>query len=293
MDLNLLPQFVAVAEAKSFSSAAVQLGVRRSSVSRAVAGLERALGVQLFSRTTRRVSLTTAGAALYAQVGPRLAALTEALAELPERDAEPSGVVRLTAPNDLGAFVLPPVLAGFARRCPGVRMDVRLTNQPVDVVAEGFDAALRISTRRLTDSTLIARRLSPVALCLFASPAYLARAGTPRRLEEAADHAWVEFRDNPWPAALGKRRRPSTVVGDDILFIREAVKAGLGLGLLPTFLAQEEVRAGRLVQVLKGVTRGVGALSFVHPPGPHQPRKVTALRDFLVAHFEAHPLFGK
>src|SRR5262245_48175662 len=118
MDLNLLSLFLTVAETSNFSTAAAKLGVRPSSVSRGIAGLERSLGVQLFSRTTRHVALTTAGSALYAKIKPQLGALTEALGTLPEREEQPSGVLRMTAPVDIGTMILPSILTGFAMRYP-------------------------------------------------------------------------------------------------------------------------------------------------------------------------------
>lgn len=292
MDLNLLPLFLAVAEASSFSVVARQLGLRRSSVSRSIAALERSLGVQLFSRTTRHVALTTAGAALHAKLTPQLAALTDSLAALPEQEEQPSGELRLTAPNDIGATVLPEILAVFSARHPAIQLDVRLTNRMVDLVAEGFDAALRISTGKLSGSSLVARRVAEMEMQVFASPAYLARAGVPRTARETADHQWVAMRGGRL-ASLPAPRVPPRVVGDDILFLRGAAKAGLGLAVLPTFLLQEDLAAGRLQRVLPRLSLGSGSLYLMHPPSQHVPRKVTAFRDHLLAYFVAHPLVGQ
>ncbi|HEX8699266.1 MAG TPA: LysR substrate-binding domain-containing protein [Myxococcaceae bacterium] len=294
MDLNLLSLFVTVAEAASFSAAATKLGLRRSSVSRGVASLERALRVQLFSRTTRHVALTTAGTALYAKVAPQLASLADALGTLPERKELPSGELRLTAPHDLGAVVLPAVISGFSMRYPAVQVDVRLTNQKVDLVAEGFDLALRFAGEKLSDSSLVARRLSGPELQVFAAPTYLARAGTPRTPADTADHQWIHFRaiqglPPPLPAP---RTRPS-VICDDVLFMHGAVKAGLGLSVLPAYLAREDVATGKLVRVLPRLSIRAGALYFVHPPSRHLPLKVTAFRDFLIEYLAANPLFSR
>ncbi len=292
MDLNLLSLFVTVAEASSFSTAAAKLGVRRSSVSRGVAALERALGVQLFSRTTRNVALTTAGTALHAKVAPHLASLKEAMGTLPEREKQPSGELRVTAPVDIGTILLPSIIAGFTRSYPAVTVDARLSNQRVDLVAEGLDAALRVSTARMSDSTLVARKLSAVELQIFAAPTYLARAGTPRAPEETKEHAWVMYRGMAHPRQLSGSSVKARVIGDDILFVYRLAIAGVGLGLLPTFLTREDVEAGRLIRVLPRFSLRSGALYLVHPPAQHVPRKVTAFRDYLVAHFAAHPLVG-
>lgn len=293
MDLNLLSLFVAVAEASSFSKAADKLDVRRSSVSRGIAALEQSLRVQLFNRTTRHVALTTAGKALYAKIAPQLASLQDALGDVPEREEQPSGPVRLTAPNDLGAIVLPDVLAGFVLRYPQVTLDVRLTNRLVDLVAEGFDFAIRVAAGRLSDSSLVAKRAATTELQVFAAPVYLARAGTPRTSEDAARHSWVGFPAARLPPPLAKPRSPARVVGDDIRFVQEMVKAGVGLGALPTFLVREDVAVGKLVRVLPKLSMRSGAIWLVHPPAKHVPRKVVALRDYLLEQLALHPMLGR
>jgi DNA-binding transcriptional LysR family regulator len=293
MDLNLLSLFIVVAEASSFTAAATKLGLRRSSVSRGVASLERVLGVQLFSRTTRQVSLTTAGTTLYAKVAPQLASLKDALGTLPEREEQPSGELRVTAPSDFGAFILPGVIAGFTLRYPAVQVDVRLTNRRVDLVAEGFDVALRFAAGKLSDSSLVARRVGGPDLQLFAAPTYLARAGTPRTPADTADHQWIVFRSARNPPPLPEPRTRPAVLSDDILFIHGAAKAGLGLAILPAYLAREDVTAGRLVRVLPRMSIRSAALYFVHPPARHPPRKVTAFRDYLIEHLAVHPLFSR
>lgn len=291
MDLNLLSLFAAVAELSSFSKAAEKLGVRRSSVSRAVANLERELEVQLFSRTTRHVALTTDGKALYTKIGPQLAALRDALATMPEREAEPSGTLRITAPNDIGAILLPDVFAGFALRYPAVQLDVRLANRRVDLVAEGYDLAIRVAAGRMKDSSLVAKRLADASLQVYASPHYLAARGTPRTLEDARQHAWISFPLRP-PAPLPRVTTPRMLT-DDIRLIHEMVRAGLGLGALPTFLADEDIANGKLVRVLPRVSVRSGAIYLVHPPSKHVPRKITAFRDYLIERLAMHPLLRR
>lgn len=294
VDLNLLPLFVAVAEAASFSAAAEKLGVRRSSVSRSVAALERALGVQLFSRTTRSVALTTAGTALYAKVAPQLGGLRESLSSLPEREEEPSGQLRISAPADFGAVVLAPMVAAFAARYPRVQVDVRLSNRVADLVAEGFDLALRLTgTGRLKDSSLVARRLSELELQLFASPAYLARTGAIRSLGELAEHDWVWHRDQPLPRPLPKPKRAPHVSCDDPNFAWKLARAGAGVTLLPPYLVREDVAAGALVRVLPRFSLRSGAVYLVHPPARHVPKKVSAFTAFLVEALARQPLVSR
>ncbi len=290
MNFNLLPVFLAVADARNFSTAAAKLGVRRSSVSRGVAALERDLGVQLFSRTTRQVALTTAGLALYAKLGPKLNELTEVLGDLPEQEEAPSGELRISAPHDLGATVLPAMIAAFSLRAPNVRLDVRLSNRYVDLVSERYDAALRVGMGRLRDSSLVAKKLVTLETRVYAAPAYLARmGGAPRTPDDAARYEWVTL-PGPMPKSCGLRNPVKKVVSDDLMFCRGAAVAGLGLTVLPAFLGQDDVATGRLVRVLPKVSVPTGALYFVHAPAKHLPRKLTAFRDALVEHFAAHPL---
>jgi DNA-binding transcriptional LysR family regulator len=290
IDLNLLPLFGIVAETASFSEAARKLGVPRSSVSRGVAQLEAAVGVQLFNRTTRKVALSTAGAAFYERVAPQLAALEQSIGSLPERDQMPSGELRLTAAPDFGVTVLPEILAGFSQRYPAVNIDVRLTGKLVDLVADGFDAALRISGPRLADSSLVARRLAKLEIGLYAAPAYLARRGEIRTAADTAAHDWVSFRAGLPQSPFPKPARRARFGGDEMLFVYGAVLAGAGIGLLPSFLTTNDVAAGRLTRLLPRYTSPNGVLYFVHPAGAKPPRKVTAFRDYVVEFIAAHPL---
>lgn len=289
MDLNLLSLFVVVAETPTFTAAAQRLGVPRSSISRSIAVLEKSLGVALFSRTTRKVALTTAGSALLARIGPHLVELGDALGSVPERQSAPSGEIRLSVSNDLGAEVLPSLVTAFVRRYRRVRVDVRVANRKVDLVAEGFDAALRIVVDRLPDSSLVGRRLSRIDSQLYASPSHVARFGMPRTNKEAVAQPWVGFRAQAMPPGF-VATQPPALVCDDMLFLREAVRSGAGLGLLPCFLARDDMAAGRLVRVLPRVSLPAGMLYFVHPPARHVAPKIVALRDWLVDHFTAHPL---
>jgi DNA-binding transcriptional LysR family regulator len=284
MDLNLLAVFEAVARTSSFSAAAKELGIPKSSASRGVARLENDLGAQLLFRTTRHVSLTAVGTALYDRMTPLLRSVKAALGELPEREEAPSGTLRITAPVDLGVLFLAEVVTRYTARYPAVSVDLHLTGRVVDLVAEGFDVALRVGAR-LVDSSLVVRRAAPVVLHVYASPLYLARRGTPRVEADLDAHEWVVFRPGPQklraaaPAGAG---RPSRIVCDDVLFVRDAVRAGAGLGMLPTFVAEADVVAGRLVRVVPRLERSAGHLHIVTPAARHVPRKVTAFRDLVL-----------
>ena len=295
MDLNHLAVFAAVAEHSGFSAAAAKLGIPKSSVSRSIAQLEAAMGVQLVHRTTRRVSLSTAGSALYERVGPLLTTLEESVRTVPEREEEPSGDLRVTAAVDFGATILAEIVARFVARHPGVRVDVRLSNRLVDLVAEGFDVGLRISSKRLKDSSLVARNAGPISMQLFASPQYLARRGTPRTPRDLAGHDWVAYRGAEKVRLEGDGRpveilTSGRIVCDEMFFVREAARSGAGIGWLPTFLVDAELASGALVRVLPRWNIVSGNLWIVWPGGRHLPRKVCAFRDFLLSALEAKPL---
>jgi len=292
-DLNHVAVFVAVAEAGSFTGAARALGVPKSSISRAIAGLEAELGVRLLHRTTRQVSLSTTGAALYERAAAPLSQLRSSLGELPDLEDEPSGDLRVTATADIATALLADVIARFTARYPGVRVDLWLTNRVVDLVAEGFDVAFRIwRSGRLRDSSMLAQKVMPLSIQLFASPSYLARRGAPRSPADLASHDWLEIRKSG-PLRLESGDAVETVVGkgrlvsDDMFFAREALRAGVGIGVLPAFLAEPDVVAGALVRVLPRWTVPTGALWMVSPSGRHVPKKVSAFRRFALEALKA------
>jgi DNA-binding transcriptional LysR family regulator len=280
-DLQLLRVFVAVAEASSFSKAATQLGVTKATVSRSIARLEAEVGAELLHRTTHRVALSTAGTALYERTASHVHALASAIGDLPERAEEPSGQLRITAPHDLGTMLLPDVLTRFRLRHPLVRFDVRLSNEAVDLVAEGFDLAIRAGRKRLRDSSLVARKIASIEGALSASPGYIARRGEPRSLADAK-HCWVAFGRAVWLDRELTGRDPHFRT-DDLLLLRGLVAAGAGIGALPTFIAHPLVVSGALVRVLADTKLGeAGACFVVYPSSRQVPRKVAAFRDFLV-----------
>jgi DNA-binding transcriptional LysR family regulator len=286
-NLELLPLFVAVAEQASFSGAARALGLPKSTVSRGVSRLEAELGVRLLHRTTRRVALSNAGAALLERTAPHLTALRAALGDLPDVEDQPAGLLRVSAPVDLGISALPELICRFAARYPSVSIDVRLSNAYVDLVAERFDLALRIGGKRLVDSSLAAKRAGDIALQLYAAPSYVARRGTPRTPADAGEHEWVVFRDGSaialdGPGGATKVVPRGRLATDDMTFARAAARQGVGIALLPGFLAEPDVAAGALVRVLPRWSATSGTLWLVTPSARQVPRKVAAFRDFLI-----------
>jgi DNA-binding transcriptional LysR family regulator len=287
LDLNHLTIFKSVAGASSFSRAADDLGMPKSSVSRSVAVLEENLGARLFHRTTRQVTLTTMGATLLDRIAPLLDSLEQTVRELPERDEQPAGEIRVTAPVDFGANILADAAVRFCNRHPAVSIDLTLTNRMVDLVKERFDMAFRMGAERLRDSSLVAKKAAPVPLQLFASPSYVARRGAPRQPEELADHDWIVFRPQrsiTLEGPDGRRTVEATgrIVCDDMFFTREALRAGGGIGLLPAFLAEPTVRAGELVRILPAWELPTGHLWIVVTAARNAPKRVSAFRDFVL-----------
>jgi DNA-binding transcriptional LysR family regulator len=292
IDLSRLDVFIAVAETASFSKAGSRMGVPKATVSRAVARLEAALGQQLFYRTTRRVTLTRAGQSLYKRAAPSVAALRQVVSTFVAQQEEVSGVLRVTAPNDLSAFMAD-VAADFCARHPAARLDLELTSRHVDLVAEGFDVALRAAAR-LVDSSLVARKLADVDLHLVAAPAYVARTGMPRTVRELDGRDAVQFRAFRGPLRLRATGRTAVVklatrvVADDLSFVRDAACAGAGVALLPSFLVRADLAAGRLVRLLPRHAAPQAGLYLVHPAARHVPLKVTAFREVVLERLARH-----
>jgi DNA-binding transcriptional LysR family regulator len=286
IDLNLLDHFRVVAEASSFTAAAEKLGVQASAISRAVGTLEEALGVELFTRTTRRVSLTPAGTTLHALLSPGLDSIRDALRSLRD-DEEPKGAIRVTVTHEIASLILPSVLAKFHALHPRVQIELLITNQSLDLVAEGIDLAIRGTEPRLRDSSLVATRIGIFDVNVWAAPSYLARMGTPTDPAEAARHRWIGWRTTKLPPPFDVPEGKFAMVSNNALFVREAIAEGAGLGGLHKVLARDHVRAGKIVQIFPGVSLMTGATFVVSPPTRHTPHRVRALREHLVDHLIA------
>jgi DNA-binding transcriptional LysR family regulator len=287
MDYNRVALFVRVVKAGSFTRAAAEVGLPKSSVSRSLSHLEEDLGVRLLQRTTRKLALTDAGQAYFDAVSGSVAAMDEADAAAREHGAAPRGMVRMTAPPDLGTLAA--ALAQFGRKYPGIRVEVALTSRYVDLVTEGFDLAVRAG--RLEDSSLVARRIGIAQMILMASKAYLRRRGRPRTLAELPSHDWVLYRGTGGRGSVvlngpdGERTIDvaGAIVADDMVFCRMAVEAGAGIALLPIeIVAPSSSAAQHLEQVLPGWTYGGSAVFVVLPTARYVPARVALLRDFLV-----------
>ena len=288
MDYNHVALFVRVVKAGSFTAAAQAVGLPKSSVSRSVARLEQEVGVRLLERTTRKLVLTAAGQAYYESVRAAVAGIDEADAAVRELGATPRGVVRLTAPPDLGVE-LAAVLSRFTRKYPAIRVECALTSRTVDIVSEGFDLAVRAG--RLDDSALVVRRIGITEAGLFASSAYLRRRGRPKSFEELPEHDWVLYHAHAGRSLIrlsdaDNIERSVEVTGslmaDDIAFCCAAAEAGSGIAFLPVTLAIEPVLAGRLEHVLPNWMARGATLNVVMPSGRYVPARVALVRDLLV-----------
>jgi DNA-binding transcriptional LysR family regulator len=278
-----IDEFVAVAEAESFSRAAARLGLSTSGVSREVARLEDRLQTRLLYRTTRRVSLTDAGRLFLARCRGLIQERDAAMQLVGEDEGELKGQLRMTCSSAYGERYVVPAVNAFALAHPRLSLDIVLDDTIRDLVADGFDLAIRFG--RLSDSRLIARRLASRTRRLCASPAYLDKAGAPRTLAAIADHACVVGASETWlfndagqEAAIRPRGRWRCNSGQAVL---DAALAGLGLCQLPNFYVDEPVRRGDLVALLehhRPTDEGVWA---VYPHLRHLPAKVRLLVEHL------------
>ncbi len=287
-----LQQFLAFAETAkhgSFAAAARELGTAPSTLAKAVARLEGQLGIKLFHRTTRQVSLTPDGERLYRRCQRVLSEVEELHAEAAGTRAAPAGTLRIDLPIYYGKRIVMPLLAQLVRQHRALQLDVRLQDSYVDLVRDGIDLAVRVGPLR--DSTLVARRIDRQGMVLCASPAYLAEHGTPRRLDDLASHAAVVFRmptsgrNRPWqfrqrgsPVELNP---PSPVRINDGEGLIEAVKLGLGLCQLPDYMVADELDDGRLVEVLPSCRPEPLPINVVYPSGRLVPARVRAAIEVL------------
>ncbi len=292
--------FAETAKRGNFATAARELGCTPSTLAKAVARLEAQLGVRLFHRTTRRVTLTDDGERLFGRCQRVLAELQLLQEEASGTRRVPSGTLRIDMPVSFGRTVMLPLLARLVQEHPGLALDARFSDSYVDLVREGIDVAIR--TGALQDSTLIARRIGSQELLLFAAPSYLSRAGTPRSVEALRTHTAVLFRvpssgrDRPWHFKVRGRNTtllpPSRVRVDDGEAIVRAAVLGLGIGQVPHYMVTRELAAGTLVELLSSFRPAAMPIWAVMPSGRLVPARVRGLLDLLetsAATFPAAP----
>ena len=270
MDLDGIAVFVKVVQAGSFSQAAKLLNMPNSTVSAKVAALEKRLGVTLLQRTTRRLHLTEAGEGYFRRCMTALEELHAAENELAIERGETKGVLRLTAPVELGRSALPPVLDVLMKRHPAIEIDLIITNRLVDLVAENIDVAVRAGP--LKDSGLIARRFVLGQFGLWASPSYLKNNSVPRNPDELKEHdclRFAPFTGRKLQLTNGRERAQIALAGritaDDFEALRALAVLGWGIALLPSFLCAEEAKERKLVSVLPNWRGDSVSISVVYP----------------------------
>lgn len=290
MDLEDLRTFVEVADAGGVSAAARRLGLSKSIVSRRLSRLEAELGVQLLARTTRGAALTEAGEVFRdhaARADAELEAAREAI--LPEGDLR--GRLRIAMPISFGATHFSPVVAEMARRHPQLHIHTSYSDRFVDLIAEGFDCAIRVGY--LADSNLVARRVGPIDGSLVASPAYVAANGSPETLDELAAHPALMQGTETWQLMDGNAivtvQPQGRFKADNGVALANAAAAGLGIAWLPDCITHDYIASGALVRVLKKHPPPSAGAYVVRPPGSNPARKVRVLTELLIDYFSDNP----
>ncbi len=289
-DLNDMLFFAEVVERGGFAAAGRALGVPKSRLSRRVAELEAQLGVRLLQRTTRKLSLTAIGET-YLRHCLALRESAQAAADaVAEVQTEPRGTIRVVCPVTLAQTVLGDVLPIYLARHPQVQVEMEVNNRVVDLVEEGVDVALRVRLTLEESGSLVIKRLDEARSVLVASPRLLERQGTPTTVEEASrlDSVAMSATDgvasirltHPGGREAVLQQRPR-LIADDLLTLKLAVLGGTGMGSLPDYMCEDELRDGRLVQLLPEWTRPVGVVHAVFPSRRGLSPAVRSFLDFL------------
>jgi DNA-binding transcriptional LysR family regulator len=280
MNLDAIPVFVKVVQAGSFSGAARLLNMPKTTVSAKIAALERQLGLKLIQRTTRKLRVTEAGTKYFHHCANAIREIELGGAALQLSQSEPTGVLKVTAPVDIGHLLLPRITRAYLARYPGTSVELLVSNRIVDLIGEGIDLAIRAGT--LKDSSLIAKRFFDAGATLWASPTYLKALGSvshPRNLAKASFVCFTGF--SKLRLAKGKSLVEVPMVGRVVADDLEAIKAlavlGEGIAWLPDFLAADAVEAGSLVPVLPNwKSKAMGNIYFVYAGRKYPSPKVQA-----------------
>jgi DNA-binding transcriptional LysR family regulator len=290
-NLGRIEIFLEVAHHRSFAKAATALGMTGPAVSKQVMALEAELGVKLLHRTTRLVSLTDEGAIYAERAGLAVEELNCAAASLQDMKATPSGPLRISVPLSFAQMHLLPVLSGFAAKYPDIQMDVVLEDRKVDIIAEGFDLAIRIGP--LADSSLVARSLGMCPVVLVASPAYLAAFGTPHTPTDLKAHRFIAFSLHggitEWsyqdPAGKpGTLRLSGHFKSNTAEMMRQAALDGVGIALLPGFSVASALTDGQLIQILPDhTTAPQSPITALMPPNRYRSTKIQLLLEWVEA----------
>ncbi|MBB4817168.1 DNA-binding transcriptional LysR family regulator [Pseudomonas alcaligenes] len=288
-----LDEFVAVAETGRFTAAAERLGLSSSHVSRQVARLEERLQTRLFYRSTRKVALTEAGQTFLQHCQRLVDARDEALRAVNDLTGEPKGLLRMTCAVAYGERFIVPLVNEFMARHPQLRVEIELSNRPLDLVHEGLDLAIRLG--RLQDSRLVATRLAPRVMYLCAAPSYLERYGRPHSLSELGRHNCLIGSSDQWSFLAEGREQTVRVQGNWRCNSGEAVLdaalRGFGLCQLPDYYVLEHLQNGRLVSLLEQHQPPNTAVWAIYPQQRHLSPKVRQLVDLLKESLANHPAY--
>lgn len=297
-DLNTIRIFLAVAKQRSFVAAARQLSMTAPTVTRAVSALEAELGVQLLLRTTRQVSLTSAGAVYAARISPLLDQFEAVADEVRAQTDQASGQIRINAPLSLGQRILPDVVSGLRVENPDIRVSLSLTDHFIDIVSGEFDLAIRIS-RAPQDKTTIWRKIRPVRRLLVASPGYLALQGTPQDPDDLEARHCIAFDQEAlsedWELSHAGRTRKlhagKVLATNNGEVCARLAENGEGIALLPYFIVEDALASGNLVPVLPEWEPPTLWLTLYYPPYEKLPMRVARFSDFFERYVaEVRPL---
>ncbi|MCB1352145.1 MAG: LysR family transcriptional regulator [Rhodobacteraceae bacterium] len=284
--------FVNVVDNGGFTEAARKLGVSKSAISKSVSSLEARLAVRLLNRTTRRVSPTEVGLAYYDRARAVLKDALDADSMVTAMQDSPQGSLRISVPVSIGMGEISDAVAKFLTAYPNVEVNLVLDDRFVELVAEGFDMAIRIGV--LSDSSLMARKLAEARVMLVASPEYLRTHGTPATIDDLNHHHLLHYSNqstgNFWRLRTHSGEERHIRVGgrftaNNANSLMKAVEAGIGISRIPSFVLGDAIRAGRLVELLPDSTADPIGIYAVYPPGPFPQPKLRAFIDFLVEYF--------
>ncbi len=270
MDFNEIAIFIEVVKEGSFSQAARKLGMPNSTVSAKISNLEKRLGVTLIQRTTRKLNITPAGMAYFKKCIQGMEEIKAAEAEIASAQGEPQGLLRITAPNELGSSILPGLISLYAKKYPKTRVEVLLTDRRVDLLGENVDLAIRAG--ELKDSSLIAKRIGSIYFAPFASPKYLKSKGTPTHPRELRQHQCLQFTPigvDEWkmtgPKGSLNVPLPGRILINDMFALKKMALMDDGIVFLPTYYCYAEVENKKLVRILPEWRSHLTPIHFVYP----------------------------
>ena len=288
--LDGIDVFVKVVQAGSFSAAARLMGMPVTTVSGKVASLEKRLGITLIQRTTRKLNVTQAGDAYFKHCVRALEAMSAGEKEISTTRSEPEGLLRITAPPDLGHTLLPAIIRNYLKTYPKTQIELLLTDRFLDLVGEGVDLAIRVGP--LKDSSLIARKFKDGEVFFWASPSYVAKRGSPRHPKDLAEHSFINHRafGGSFKCVNGRQvvvaKIAPRIIVDDLEAIKIFIISGEGIGALSRLICEAEIAKAKMTRVMPGWSLQVGgsqsSIHFVYPPQRFVSQKTQAFIELAM-----------